>query len=73
MQGCQMVYFETKNTNFGMYILEGLGLEIFGVFHGHFVFLLPYSGQLGAFCGHLGTFPIFVRCTDKDLATLGQS
>jgi hypothetical protein len=33
-QGCQMVYFLTKNLNFG-YILEGLGMMNVGIFYGH--------------------------------------
>jgi hypothetical protein len=32
-QGCQMVYFQTKKSQFG-YILEGLGIESVGIFYG---------------------------------------
>jgi hypothetical protein len=35
-QGCQMVYFKTKNCNLGT--LEGLAMEDVGVFYGHLVY-----------------------------------
>jgi hypothetical protein len=34
-QGCQMVYYQTKNPNLG--ILEGLAIEDVGIFYGLFV------------------------------------
>jgi hypothetical protein len=41
-QGCQMVYFKTKNRNF-VYILEGLVMEdigvcTFGLDYGHLIY-----------------------------------
>jgi hypothetical protein len=33
-QGCQMVYFHTKKSQFG-HILEGLGMENVGIFYDH--------------------------------------
>jgi hypothetical protein len=33
VQGCQMVYFQTKNSNLGK-IFEGLKLEKIGIFYG---------------------------------------
>jgi hypothetical protein len=44
-QGCQMVYFRTKKTNLGIFILDGLEMANVGIFYirpfvifdGHFV------------------------------------
>jgi hypothetical protein len=33
-QGCQIVYFQTKKSQFG-YILEGPGMENVGIFNDH--------------------------------------
>jgi hypothetical protein len=38
MQGCQMVYFQTKNLNLGK-ILEGLGMEKVAKFFGHLEYI----------------------------------
>jgi hypothetical protein len=34
-QGCQMVYFQTKNPTLGKFYIEGLRLEIIAKFYGH--------------------------------------
>jgi hypothetical protein len=34
IQGCQMVYFQTKNPTFGKF-LEGFAMEDVGIFYGH--------------------------------------
>jgi hypothetical protein len=49
-QGCQMVYFHTKNPNLGMYILEDFGMENVGIH-----ILQPF----GIVCGHLVYFSRF--------------
>jgi hypothetical protein len=36
-QGCQMVYFQTKNPDLGQF-LQGLTMEDVGIFLGHLVF-----------------------------------
>jgi hypothetical protein len=43
-QGCQMVYFQTKNTNFGTWD------DKFGIFHGHFEFALLFWYIVRPFC-----------------------
>jgi hypothetical protein len=35
--------FPYPNPNFCMYILDGLGIENFGIFHGHLVSLYPFG------------------------------
>jgi hypothetical protein len=49
MQGCQMVYIKTKNPNLGIHILEGLGIENFGIFYGRLVQLWPFGIVYGRF------------------------
>jgi hypothetical protein len=64
-----MVYFQTKNTNSGLY-LEGFGMVNVGIFCGHLEYLTAIWYILwpfGTFCGH---FPVLVCCTKKNLATL---
>jgi hypothetical protein len=71
-QGCQMVYFQTKNPNLGKFLsaLDGKMLiyfeaiwnilQTFGIFYGHllhFVFIWSF-------------FPVLVSCTKNNLATL---
>jgi hypothetical protein len=64
LQGCQMVYFLTKNPNLGLF-LECLGknfgdldfLRLFGIFNGRSVLFYMY-------------FPVLVNCTNNNLATL---
>jgi hypothetical protein len=38
-QGCQMVYFQTKRSQFGK-ILEGLAMVDVGIFYGHLVYFM---------------------------------
>jgi hypothetical protein len=78
-QGCQMVSFQTKKSQFGK-ILEGLAMENLGIFYDHLVYLTAIKNILwpfGTFCGHLVhfvaiwyIFPILVFCTKTNLATL---
>jgi hypothetical protein len=44
-QGCQMVNFNTKSTNFGVCIWEGTGMKNVAI---HIYYLLVYI-----LCGHL--------------------
>jgi hypothetical protein len=66
-QACQMVYFQTKNTNLGKFssVLQWKMLVYFiaicNIFQKFSIHILWY---LGIFCGHL------VNCTTKNLATL---
>jgi hypothetical protein len=53
-QGCQMVYFQTKNPN-----LECLAMKYAGKFYDHFVYFAANSYSLlpfGKFYGHFGIF-----------------
>jgi hypothetical protein len=60
-QGCQIhIYFHTKNAILG-YILEGLGMETFGVCRVNLVLLLLPFGYI---------FIHLVFSTKKNLATL---
>jgi hypothetical protein len=60
-QGCQIVWFKTKNTNLGLFwrALEGKILDIlwpFGIFYGHLVYFMAIWYILwpfGIFYGHL--------------------
>jgi hypothetical protein len=72
VQGCQMVYFQTKNHNLGKF-LKVLQLQIlvffwpFCLFYGQTVYFTEIWYILwspGIF------FPVLVCCTDKNLATL---
>jgi hypothetical protein len=38
-QGCQMVYFQTKKFR---YTFEGVGMEYFGIFYDHLVYLMAF-------------------------------
>jgi hypothetical protein len=68
-QGCQMVCFQTKNTN-----LEGLATEVVGIFYGHLVYFtapLVYFVTFWYILWLFGVFfPFLVCCTKKNLATL---
>jgi hypothetical protein len=72
-QGCQVVYFQTKNPNFDIYlyifiyILEGLGVENFDIFYGYLVIFVVVWHILWSF----GIFsPVLSCCTKTNLATL---
>jgi hypothetical protein len=71
-QGCQMVYFQTKKSQFGQ-ILEGLRWEKINVF----MAVWNSLQTLGIFCDHLVLFvliccifPVLVQCSKNNLATL---
>jgi hypothetical protein len=53
-QGCQVVYFYTKNYN----------LDIFWKMLAHFMTILNISWPFGMFCGHFG------KLCQENLATL---
>jgi hypothetical protein len=60
-QGCQMVYFQTKNPNLGK-ILEGFAMENVVMFYEHWEYfsLIWYNlYPFGIFCGHLVYFSRF--------------
>jgi hypothetical protein len=69
VQGCQMVYFQTKNSNLGKFwrVLQWNML----VFYGHafyFTATRHILRRFSIFCGNL--FPVLVYCAKKNLATL---
>jgi hypothetical protein len=54
-QGCQMVYFKTKKSKFGL-IIEGLRIENVGIFYDNLQYFTAVCNILwpfGIFCGHL--------------------
>jgi hypothetical protein len=62
-----MVYFHAQTANFGICIMEGHGVEIFGIFH----VLCFLCWTIRYFVVIFGTFfPVWVSCTKKNLATL---
>jgi hypothetical protein len=56
--GCQMVYLQTKNTNFGVF------LRAWNEF-----FCMYLLRQFGKVCGHLGTFGMFYEEKSGNPAT----
>jgi hypothetical protein len=57
-QGCQMVYFQTKNCNLGKF--RKVCKENIGIFYGHFSLFTAIWNILwtfGIFCGNLVYFP----------------
>jgi hypothetical protein len=74
-QGCQMFYFQTKNTNFGTFwrVFQWKMMVYFRVI---WRIIQPF----GTFCGHLVffiviwyIFPVLVCYKKKNLATLAQN
>jgi hypothetical protein len=71
-QGCQMAYFQTKNSHWGKFLRDydwknGNILWPFGIFYGHsdcFMAILYILHSFGTF------FPVLVSWTKKNLATL---
>jgi hypothetical protein len=74
-QGCQMVYFRTKNPNFGIFwrVLQWKLLVYFMAIWSIFRPFWYILWRLGIFCNHLVIFPVLVYCTTKNLATLPGS
>jgi hypothetical protein len=75
VQGCQMVYFQTKNSNLGKFwrVLQRKMLvyfmSMFGLFYGHWKYVTAIWYILWPF----GLFfPVLVCCTKKNLATLAK-
>jgi hypothetical protein len=72
-QGCQMLYFQTKNHNLSKFwrILQCWHiLWTFGLFSDNLINFMAYGiigGNFGIF------FPVLVWCTEKNLATLHAS
>jgi hypothetical protein len=72
MQGCQMVYFQTKNSTLGKFwrVLQWTMLvyfmaiwsilRSFGIFYGHLIYFVAIRY----------IFPVLLCCTKKNLATL---
>jgi hypothetical protein len=60
-----MVYFQTKNSNLGEFS-RALYWTMLVYFTAMWYILLPF----GIFNDHLVYFPILVRCTKENLATL---
>jgi hypothetical protein len=67
-QGCQMVYFQTKNPNLGKFwrvfqwnvLVYFKSVHSFAVYYGHLVYFLVIWY----------IFPVLVCCCNKNLATL---
>jgi hypothetical protein len=60
VKGCQMGYFQTKNSTLGK-ILEGLATEDVGTVYGHLVHFSAYwyiLSPFGIFYGHLVYFVV---------------
>jgi hypothetical protein len=77
LQGCQMVYFQTKNWNLGIFrkVLQCKTLVYFMdilvyVLYGPIVY---FFGHLLYFVVILSIYPVLVFCTKKNLATLARS
>jgi hypothetical protein len=70
-QGCQMVYFRTKNHNLGKF-WRGLAMEDCGIVYGHLVYLTVIFLCFVAFWYILRSsfFPVLVGCAKKNLAAL---
>jgi hypothetical protein len=68
--------FSYQKSQFG-YILDGLGMEIVGIFYEHFEYYMRIwyiLRHIGIVCDHLVYFPPFeYDWTKKDLATLVAS
>jgi hypothetical protein len=72
-QGCQMVCFLTKKSEFG-YTLESLAMYVrcwsilrpFGLFYSHLIYVMPTCYNV------LYISPVLVFCSKKNLATLSQ-
>jgi hypothetical protein len=76
-QGCQMVYFQTKNPNLGKFwrALNWTMVIYFmaiwnGIFFYHLVHFVFIWYILGSFVFIWYHFPVLVSCTKKNLATL---
>jgi hypothetical protein len=67
-QGCQMVYFQTKNRKLGKFF-EGLAMEDVGTFYAHLVYF-TYIRPFSIFNGHLVYFSRFGMLHQDNLATL---
>jgi hypothetical protein len=68
-QGCQMVYFQTKNPNLGKFgrVLQWKMLV-------YFMAIWYILRSFGIVCGVLVyIFPVLVSCTKKNLATLART
>jgi hypothetical protein len=69
-QGCQMVHFQTKKSQFGK-ILEGFGMENFGIVYGHLEFITAIwyiSWPFGNLVAIWYFSPVFVYCVKRNLA-----
>jgi hypothetical protein len=75
-QGCQMVYFQTKNPNLGIF-LEGLGMENVVKFYDQLEYFTSIWYKFMAVWYSLWPFGIFFTIwyvwTKKNLATFVQS
>jgi hypothetical protein len=71
-QGCQMVYFQTKNPDSGKFwrALDWKLLIVLGPFV-IFTYIWDILCPFGKFYAHLAYFfPVLVPCAEKNLATL---
>jgi hypothetical protein len=74
-QGCQMVYFQTKNPNLGKF-WRFLPWKILGICYGLLVNFPTFWYIFRPFdivCGYLVYFTILVYCASKNLAALFRS
>jgi hypothetical protein len=75
LQGCQMVYCQSKNSNLDKFFRVSQWYVEVGIFNDHLVYFTGISyhlGPFGIFGWLIGTFsPAYVlRITEKNLATL---
>jgi hypothetical protein len=72
-QGCQMVSFQTKNSNLGKFwraLGEKLLIQFMAILE-YFTDVWDILWPFGTICVSFGTFfQVLVSCTEKNLATL---
>jgi hypothetical protein len=71
-KGCQIVYFQTKNSKFDKLWRALCGLDNVYIFYGHleyFTVIWTIFWPFGTFCVNLVHFAVLLSCTKKNLAT----
>jgi hypothetical protein len=69
LQGCQMVYFQTKNPDCGK-LWRGLQWKMLVYYKAIWSIFGYIVWSFVIFYGYLVYFPVLVCCTKKNLATL---
>jgi phosphotransferase system glucose/maltose/N-acetylglucosamine-specific IIC component len=70
-----MAYFQTKNPDLGKFerVLQWKIVYYMPIWPTYFTATWYILWQFGIFYGYLVYFHVFVRCTKKNLATLGRT